>query len=186
MTMGPADQVLALFSSRGHEHHGEVIDQQSHALQSAVLAQAVGADDALVVAALLHDIGHLVAAAGHGPRSDRSIDDDHHEAVGARWVAPRFGPIVARPIALHVVAKRYRCTVDPAYFDTLSPTSIETLQAQGGLLDTEAVARFEAHRGHADALALRGWDEAAKDPHVTTVGLDEFRALLQRVAITEG
>ena len=120
MTMSPADQVLALFSSRGHEHHGEVIDQQSHALQSAVLAQAVGADDALVVAA------------------------------------------------------------------TLSPTSIETLQAQGGLLDTEAVARFEAHRGHADALALRGWDEAAKDPHVTTVGLDEFRALLQRVAITEG
>ncbi len=185
-TMSPTEEVLALFSSRGHEHHGEVIDQQSHALQSAVLAQAAGADDALVVATLLHDIGHLVVAADHGPRSDRSIDDDHHEAVGARWVAPRFGPIVARSIALHVQAKRYRCTVDPSYFDTLSPASIETLHAQGGLLDTAAVARFEAHQGCADALALRGWDEAAKDPHVTTVGLEEFRALLERVAIYEG
>ncbi len=184
--MSPADEVLALFSSWGHEHHGEVIDQQSHALQSAVLARDAGADDALVVAALLHDIGHLVARADDGQRVELSTDDDHHEAVGARWVAPRFGPIVARPIALHVLAKRYQCTVDPAYFDTLSPASIETLRARGGVLDAEAVARFEAHPGHADALALRSWDEAAKDPLVTTVGLDEFRALLERVAATEG
>jgi predicted HD phosphohydrolase len=130
--VGAVDDVVTLFAARGGEHHGEAVDQRSHALQCATLARAERVADQLVVAALLHDIGHLVARAASGTRADLSTDDDRHEAVGARWVTPRFGPAVARTIARHVVAKRYRYTVDPAYASTLSPTSAETLRAQGG------------------------------------------------------
>jgi len=78
-----AGEVLALLAERGDEHHDEVIDQRRHALQCAALAEASGAPDHLVAAALLHEVGHLVSTAEHGDRVDRSVDDDHHEAVGA-------------------------------------------------------------------------------------------------------
>ena len=181
--MKAVEEVVTLFAERGGEHHGEVVDQRSHALQCATLARSAEVADHLVVAALLHDIGHLVAAATTGDRVDLSTDDDRHEAVGARWVTPRFGPAVARPIALHVEAKRYRCTVDPGYAAALSPTSVETLQVQGGLLDGPAVARFEAHPGAAEALLLRRWDEAAKDPDRQTDPLDSFLPELERLAV---
>ena len=186
--MSPVDvveEVLALLARRGHEHHGEVVDQRRHGLQCAALARAAGASDHLVVAALLHDIGHLVATGTAGGR-DQYDDDDHHEAVGARWVAPRFGPAVAGPVALHVVAKRYRCTVDPGYAAALSPTSVQTLQAQGGLLDAAGVARFEAHPGAADALALREWDEAAKVPERVSPAIGAFVPELRRLAVGAG
>ena len=183
--MDAADDVLGLFADRGDEYHGEAVDQRSHGLQCAALARASGADDALVVAALLHDIGHLVSEADHGQRGDRSVDD-HHEAVGARWTAARFGPAVARPIALHVLAKRYRCTVDPEYVETLSPASVLTLRAQGGLLDRAAVARFEALPGFEDACRLREWDEAAKDPSAITAGIEVMVPVLGRCTAGPG
>ena len=182
--MGAAEDVVRLFAERGDGYHGEVVDQRRHALQCATLAREHGADDHLVAAALLHDVGHLVTAAVGEPRADLSVDDDHHEAVGARWVTPRFGPDVARAIALHVMAKRYWCTVDPAYVDTLSVTSVRTLHAQGGLIDADAVTRFAAHPGCADALALRAWDEAAKDPDAGTEGMETFLGVLERLAVT--
>ena len=180
----PVGEVLALLAARGHEHHGEVIDQRAHALQCATLALADGASDPLVAAALLHDIGHLVAAADGVARTDLAVDDDRHEAVGARWLAPRFGPTVARAVALHVVAKRYRCTVDPDYAATLSPTSGATLAAQGGVLSEEDADRFGRHPGAGDALRLRAWDEDAKVPDRSTPGIDTFVPLLTRVAVS--
>lgn len=176
-------EVLVLMADQGDEHHGEVIDQRSHALQCATLALAEGATDPLVATALLHDIGHLVVSTDGHPRDDLSIDDDHHEAVGARWLAPRFGPTVARAVALHVLAKRYRCTVDPSHAAALSPTSTATLAAQGGLLSEEEAARFAAHPGFGDAVRLRAWDEDAKDPTRSTAEIRAFVPLLTRVAI---
>lgn len=174
-------EVVALLVARGGEHHGETVDQRAHALQCAGLARADGAPDHVVAAALLHDIGHLVASSVGGARSDLSVDDDRHEAVGARWVGHRFGPEVARAVALHVAAKRYRCTIDPAYVASLSPTSVATLVAQGGLLSDEQVARFAEHPGREDALRLRSWDEEAKVPGRATAGLDEFLPTLTRL-----
>ncbi|MGA2838084.1 MAG: HD domain-containing protein [Acidimicrobiales bacterium] len=184
--MGAVDDVLEVLAVRGGEHHGEVVDQRSHALQCAALARVSGAEDALVVAALLHDVGHLLSDADHRPGADLSLDDDHHEAVGARWTAVRFGPAVSRPIALHVLAKRYRCTVDPDYLQALSPASTLTLRAQGGLLDQDTVARFEAHPGFEDACRLREWDEAAKDPSAATAGIEALVPVLGRCVVRPG
>ena len=174
-------EVLALFARLGDGTYGEVVDQRRHALQSADRAAASGASDALVVAALLHDIGHLLS--GPDRRGvDRTTDDDRHELVGARFVAPRFGTAAARAVALHVVAKRYRCTTDPAYHRSLSPTSQATLVAQGGLLDAAGAARFERHPGYADTLAVREWDEEAKDPERDVAGFGIYVPVLERLS----
>ncbi len=179
------DEVLDLFERLGDGTYGEVVDQRRHALQSADLAVAAGASDCLVAAALLHDIGHLLSGPDV-PGVDRTTDDDRHESVGARFVAPRFGPEAARAVALHVVAKRYRCTVDPAYLRALSPTSQATLMAQGGLLDSHEVSRFEHHPGATDALALRDWDEQAKDPTRDVAGIYTYVPVLERLARSSG
>jgi len=181
--VGPVDEVVALFEERGGEYHGEVVDQRRHALQCATLARASGVDDQLVGAALLHDIGHLVTPDHPDSRSDLAVNDDHHEALGARWVGARFGSDVARPVSLHVIAKRYLCTTDPEYMAALSPASILTQKAQGGLLEPAAVARFEAHPGCADALALRQWDDEAKNPDQETDGIEAFLHVLERLAV---
>jgi len=181
----PVGETLDLFALRGDGRYGEVVDQRRHALQCATWAVDAGADDVLVAAALLHDVGHLLHRPGPGDAVDSSVDR-HHEAVGARWVAPRFGAAVARVIALHVLAKRYRCTVDPAYRALLSPASIRTLSAQGGLLDAAESARVVAHPGFDEAMALRFWDEKAKDPEAVTTGINEFVAVLARLVVSTG
>jgi len=176
------DEVIALYEAKGAEHYGESVSQLDHALQCAALAQADGADDALVAAALLHDIGHLVADVQADEGYRMGIDDDDHESVGAKVLAPIFGPAVAQPVALHVTAKRYRCAVDPTYLAALSPTSTATLAAQGGPLDEEACERFAAHPGSEGALALRTWDDIGKMPEMVTPSLADLRPMLERLA----
>ena len=177
----PADEVVDLVVRLGDGFYGDAVDQRRHGLQCAGLARASEAADPLVAAALLHDIGHLLSGPDV-PGTDRATVDDHHEVLGARWIAPRFGSVAARAVALHVVAKRYRCTVEPDYYRALSPTSRDTLRAQGGLLDAAGVARFEAHPGFAAAMALRTWDEQGKDADGPTPGMAEFVPLLRRLA----
>jgi gamma-butyrobetaine dioxygenase len=138
-----------------------------------------------VASALLHDIGHLLVADTAVDRSRPAEDDDHHEAVGARLLASVFGPEVALPVALHVQAKRWRCTVEPAYHAELSAQSTLTLQAQGGLLDDGERRRFEAHPGFTDAVALRRWDDEAKEVGAVTPGLSSYRGLLESLVIPD-
>ncbi|MFO0203242.1 MAG: HD domain-containing protein, partial [Alphaproteobacteria bacterium] len=77
-----------------------LINQQQHALQAAALAERDAHDDALVVAALLHDIGHMVHDLGDNP-ADSGIDD-RHEELGHAWLTAHFGPEVTEPVRLHV------------------------------------------------------------------------------------
>ncbi len=125
------DEVLELYARWGGQTYDEALTQTSHASQVAAWAVADGADDALVAAALLHDVGHLLAmdARGHGTPDIEA--DLRHEAVGARWLARLFPAEVTAPIALHVAAKRYRCAVDPGLVARLSLGSQATLVGQG-------------------------------------------------------
>jgi phosphonate degradation associated HDIG domain protein len=154
------DEVIDLYARFGDEHYDEDVSQLEHARQTASLAEADGADDALVAAALLHDVGHLLEVAeGHRRPDGRDLG---HEATGARFLAELFGTAVTRPIALHVRAKRYRCAVDPTYHDALSAGSRASLVRQGGPLRGDEVGAFERTAGFANAVRLRGWDEGGK------------------------
>ena len=154
------EAILAMFASRGHERYGERVTQLDHALQCASLAAGEGALDSLVVAALLHDYGHLIDDRGH--MAERDGLDGAHEAVGAAALAEWFGPAVTRPIALHVDAKRYLCATAPGYLEALSPASRLSLELQGGPFAPAEAAAFAALPFADEAVRLRRWDDWGK------------------------
>lgn len=167
------DEILRLFRERGDSAYvGEPVSQTEHALQAATFAEREGAGAALIAAALLHDIGHLVHDLGEDC-ADHGIDS-RHEELGARWLADRFGPEVVEPIRLHVPAKRYMCATDPNYYAGLSPASRQSLELQGGPFTGAQVEQFRAG-GHADAaVRLRRWDDRAKIQNLATPDLAHF------------
>jgi gamma-butyrobetaine dioxygenase len=179
--MNFVDEILALFASRGAaQYHGEMVSQEAHALQAAHLAERDGARSELIVAALLHDVGHLLDGQGED-LAERGIDGQH-EAAGCAWLAEHLGPEVTEPIRLHVAAKRYLCAVDPAYLRGLSPASRLSLALQGGAMTTGEVTEFEGNLYFRDAVRLRHWDDAAKVADLAVPGLLHYRERLAAVA----
>jgi len=114
------DEIRTRFSEKGNEMYaGEAVSQTEHALQAAFSAEQAGESPELIVAALLHDIGHLLHK--HPENCATQGIDDLHETIGAQWLIRYFPPEVTEPIRLHVDAKRYRCTTDAEYASRLSP-----------------------------------------------------------------
>ena len=181
----PVDHVLSLLKQLGHgRYDGEEVTQLVHALQCATFARQSGASDTLVAAALLHDIGHLVNPKDEGA-TQRGIDAAH-EKVGATYLARWFGPAVTAPVAQHVAAKRYLCHAEEGYFENLSAESVRSLKLQGGPFTATEAAAFLARPYAEAAVALRRWDERAKDPDMLTPGLEDFRPVLERAARSVG
>jgi predicted HD phosphohydrolase len=175
------DQLFELYEKYGHRKYGEDVTGLEHALQCASLAFDDGATRDLIAAALFHDVGWFLV-------DDSSSDDvvpvtGDHAALGARILSPILGPDVALPVALHVTAKRWRCTIDPDYFDELSEASKVTFVAQGGSLGTDERARFEAHPGFVTAMALRSWDDRAKIAGLDVPDLAHYRPMAEEIAL---
>lgn len=176
------DEVEALFTRRGGEQYsGEPVTQLEHALQCAAWAEAEDADDELVTAALLHDIGHLVHDHGATPTL-RGIDDQHQTAA-LPLLSGLFDKRVLGAIGLHVDAKRYLCATRPGYHDGLSDDSKRSLVLQGGVFDEAASAVFIARPGAADAVRVRIWDDRAKASGAVTPPLDHFLSRARRIAL---
>jgi phosphonate degradation associated HDIG domain protein len=148
------------------------INQRQHALQSAWLAEQQGCPPALIAAALMHDIGHLVHDLGDNPAA--AGIDDQHEAVGHAFLAAWFGPEVTEPVRLHVAAKRYLCATEADYFGRLSPDSVLSLSLQGGPMSAEEVAAFRALPQAEAAVQLRRFDEEAKVKDLVTPPVSHF------------
>jgi phosphonate degradation associated HDIG domain protein len=178
-------QIIELFESRGDEaYFGEPVSQKEHALQAAFHAEQDGAPDLLVVAALLHDSGHLL----HGLSeeiADRGLDG-RHESIGEAWLARHFGPGITEPVRLHVAAKRYLCAVQPTYHDQLSPASIQSMALQGGPMSAAEVVAFERNPHVHAAVRLRRWDDLAKIPSLPVPGLEHYRARLEAAVSRSG
>ena len=180
--MSVIDDILSLYGARGSAaYFGEAVSMTEHGLQAAHFAELEGAADAVVAAALLHDVGHLLATVPDDI-ADWTVDA-RHEATGARWLGKRFGAEVAEPVRLHVRAKRYLCAIDPTYFSQLSPASVLTLRLQGGPMSADEVASFEAEPGYRQAVAVRLCDDRGKIAGLATRRLQDYRALLQPLVI---
>ncbi len=170
---GAVDAIRGLFAERGESAYGgESVSQLEHALQAAALARRDGAGAALVAAALLHDVGHLLHDLPDDA-PDRGVDDTH-ETLAARWLSRWFGPDVIEPVRLHVEAKRYLCAVEPEYLRLLSEPSLVSLRLQGGAMSDDEVRAFRGSPHLADAVALRRWDDEAKDPELAVPGLESY------------
>jgi len=177
------DEVLDLYARWGEEHYDEELTQASHAVQVAAWARSESATEPEVAAALLHDVGHLLVMEAHAAGEPVDLDEDwHHELLGARYLGPLFPTAVTGPIALHVQAKRYRCTVDPTEIERLSPGSQASLARQGGPMSDAEVERFARLPAAHAAIRLRAWDDAGKALDVVPAPVASYRALLSRVA----
>jgi [1-hydroxy-2-(trimethylamino)ethyl]phosphonate dioxygenase len=169
-----------IFERRGADSYlGERVTMSEHMLQAAALAEAAGAGDELVAAALLHDIGHYT---GEFPEDALEAGvDNHHDEAGATVLAPFFPEIVTACVRHHVDAKRYLCATDAGYFDRLSPASVHTLQLQGGPMSVAEVAAFRQNRNLDAIIQIRLWDEAAKVPGKETPPFSHYAPVLRRV-----
>ena len=99
-----------VFTRRGAESYlGEDVTMAQHMLQAAQSAEKSGAEDSLIVAALLHDIGHFK---NEIPETSLAKGvDNFHEEAGANFLEDYFPLSVVEPIRQHVAAKRYLCAV---------------------------------------------------------------------------
>lgn len=177
--MPPVDPLSLLAAGAAHRYDNEPISQLDHALQAAALAEADDAPDPLIVAALLHDVGHLLVP--HAGAASLAGRDRRHEASGARWLSRAgFGPEVTEPVRLHVAAKRHLAR-DPAYLASLSEESARTLRLQGGPFTAPEDEAFLQTPWANQAIRLRRWDDAAKDPAARPSGLDHHAARVRRV-----
>ena len=152
------------------------MSQLEHALQAASLARANGASAALITAALLHDIGHILdeeETRQEPPGRGKSLDDAHEER-GYLWLRDHFGPEVSDPVRLHVASKRYLCTVEPEYLNRLSPTSLQSYHDQGGSMAEQEVKAFESEPHHQAALSVRRWDDGAKVVGMKIPTIEDF------------
>lgn len=171
--------IAHLFRTHGHiAYDGEGVSQLDHALQSGQLAEQDGASPALVTAAFLHDLGHLLNLQGETPTA-RGVDDQHQFFV-VPFLRGLFPPDVIEPIRLHVEAKRALCALEPAYQESLSPDSRRSLALQGGA-HTPEEARSFLERPHAQgAIRLRRWDDLAKKPGLAAPPLEHYLDIASR------
>ena len=175
------DDIHALFARHGaSQYSGEPVTQLEHALQTAHLAEQSDADDELVTACLLHDLGHLLNPQGETP-SLQGIDDTH-QYFALPFLRGLFPERVLGPIQRHVDAKRYLCQAQPRYFSRLSEDSVRSLQLQGGVFNAEQAAAFIALPAAQDAVRLRVWDDLAKQADFRTPTLAHFLARAARCA----
>ncbi len=184
--MAPLDQTTIvpfladIFERRGGEEYlGEPVTMAQHMLQGATLAERQGLREEVIVAALLHDIGHFTSEFGTYHPDD--TQDRHHEDAGAEVLGDFFPTVVTDCVRYHVAAKRYLCATRPSYFERLSAASVHTLALQGGPMDAKEVAAFEANPNVQDIITVRYLDEAGKDPDLETPAFSHFASMVQRV-----
>lgn len=170
-----AESIEALFLGHGASlYGGEAVSQTEHALQCATRAERAGESAPVIVASLLHDIGHFLMA-------EDGTYDRRHQDVAAAALRGWLGDDVIAPIRLHVAAKRYLCAVEDGYWESLSLASKKSLALQGGPYDAALVAGFRQHPHHAAAVRLRRYDDASKVPDAPTKPLGHFLSMVAKL-----
>lgn len=173
--------LAGIFERRGGEEYlGEPVTMAEHMLQGAYIAEQSGESELIIVAALLHDIGHFTSEFGTFSIDD--TEDRFHEEAGATVLERFFPELVTDCVRHHVAAKRYLCAVDPDYFNQLSAASVHSLNLQGGPMSEPEVAEFEKHPNLEEILKVRRLDDAGKISGFHTPPFSHFAPMVQRVA----
>ena len=174
--------LFQFLKEKGQNNYDERVTQYQHAIQTAFLAMEEKAPESLVVAALLHDIGHLVADEKHAMENFRT-EDLFHEEVAADFLNELFPASVIDPIRLHVPAKRYICTKDKNYLESLSNASKRSFQLQGGFMSEEVLAEFEKEPFYKDATRLRKWDDDGKVQQKQVPEIEMYAAVVEKLLL---
>jgi phosphonate degradation associated HDIG domain protein len=189
------DEIFDLYENHGGaEYAGEKVSQLEHMAQAAQLAEEEGHGEEVILAAFLHDIGHIAPIspdgphASHDPGVDRSVVSDRqmdgfgikdHEELGAEFLQQKgFSKKIVRLVESHVEAKRYLTVKDPTYYAQLSEASKKTLEYQGGPMTEEEAAAFEQYPLFGLIINMRKWDEQAKIEHKPLPDLGRYKEMM--------
>ena len=170
------DDIFDLYAEYGTTvYGGEKVSQLEHMCQAAQLAMQEGYDDEVVLAAFLHDIGHLLPVHDENESMDGYGTVDH-EKLGADYLRRHgFSERLCKLIASHVDAKRYLTWKDSGYYNRLSEASKKTLEYQGGRMSAGEAARFEADPLFDLYIKMRQWDEAARVEQLPLADIELLR-----------
>jgi phosphonate degradation associated HDIG domain protein len=174
-----ADEIMMMYKQHGgSEYAGEKVTQLEHMVQAAQLAEEKGFDEEVILAAFLHDIGHIAEEAnGVNAMDEYGLKD--HEAIGAQFLTGKgFSSKIAKLVASHVNAKRYLTKADPDYYNQLSEASKRTLEFQGGMMSAEEAEKFEKDPLFSEIILMRRWDEQAKVEDKSLPELDRYRTMI--------
>src|ERR1700748_971696 len=170
------NEIMDLYAGYGGaEYAGEKVSQLEHMVQAAQLAEAQGFDEEVILAAFLHDVGHISEAAkGDNEMDGFGIKD--HEELGAEFLKEKgFSKKIVRLVESHVEAKRYLTATDPSYYAELSEASRKTLEYQGGPMTREEAEAFKQYPLFPLIIQMRKWDEEAKIEHKPLPDLQHYR-----------
>lgn len=167
-------QLLEQFGNA--DYIGEPVSQAEHALQAAMLAKQEGYEDEVVLAAMFHDIGHLVALSKGGYESMSGFGAVKHEDIGIEYLQSLgFSGKILLLVNAHVTAKRYLVSKYEDYYNQLSEASKQTLTYQGGKLNEQEIEAFEKHSLFPLFIKMREWDDKAKIENLKTDSIDFYK-----------
>jgi len=170
----------SIFDRRGGEEYlGEPVSMGEHMLQGATMAEKNGQPEEIIVAALLHDVGHFTSEFGTFTLND--VKDRHHEEAGAEVLERFFPSVITDCVRFHVAAKRYLCATQPSYFAKLSAASVHSLHLQGGPMNASEVSEFEKNPNLDKIVAVRYLDDAGKCPEMSTPDFWYFAPMVQNM-----
>ena len=174
-----------IFNRKGADSYlGEEVTMSGHMLQVAQNAERADESNAIIAAALLHDIGHYT-----GEFPENYIDlglNNRHESMGAAILENFFPEEVTQPVRWHVEAKRYLCAVEPDYFSGLSEASVKTLELQGGPMNQAEIREFEKNPHLQAIIRVRRYDDSGKVPGTTTPAISHYMNIVQQVLDDNG
>ncbi len=173
------NQIMSFYEQHGGEEYaGEKVTQLEHMVQAAQLAEEQGYDEEVILAAFLHDIGHICED-GHGDNEMGEFGIKDHEQIGADFLKSKgFSKKVVRLVESHVEAKRYLTYKYPEYYDQLSGASKKTLEYQGGRMPEDEALAFEQYPLFSLIIQMRRWDEEAKIEHKPLPDLSHYREMI--------
>lgn len=174
------DEIFYYYEKFGDHEYGEDVTQLEHMVQSAQLAEKEGFDEEVILAAFLHDIGHLVADDENAERMG-TYGAKSHDKIGGDYLRQKgFSEKIAALVEGHVQAKRYLTFKKPSYYEMLSDASKQTLTYQGGKMNAAEAEAFEKSPFFEFSIKMREWDEAAKETNQPLPDITIYKRLMQR------
>lgn len=182
------DLVFSYYEKFGDKDYiGEPVTQTEHMIQAAMMAENDGKSSKTILAALFHDIGHLITFDEDIPfESMDNLGVKDHDKVGAIFLRKLNIPYpIPELVEGHVQAKRYLTFKDSSYYNKLSDASKGTLHHQGGPMSESEAVVFESNSLHKDMLKLRSYDEKAKELNKSIKSLNYYKEMLRNVLINK-
>jgi predicted HD phosphohydrolase len=165
-TSRSAAEVLALVERCSAIEDGSGVTQKEHCLQTATRALRAGADEELVVAALLHDAGKL-------------YDGMNHAAIAAEILRPHVSRETYEVVRNHTT---FEARFYGAHLGPHEPPDRSCVAPVYACIDPAAYRNMERETWYALAMRFTGeWDQRSFDPGYDTLPLAYFEPMVRRI-----